>query len=103
MADGSGIVRHNLGFYEALWTIVIAAVLYALRNYYPFRGFHFALVILLYSPVRFFFDTLRVADRTYMGFTPGQYFSVLLLVVGINFLLKGLKERSRLQSPATRD
>jgi phosphatidylglycerol:prolipoprotein diacylglycerol transferase len=95
MADKSGVVRHNLGLYEALWTIVIVAVIYALRNYYPFRGFHLTLVVLLYSPVRFFFDTLRIADRTYLGFTPGQYFSVVAMVVGINFLVKGMKEMRR--------
>jgi phosphatidylglycerol:prolipoprotein diacylglycerol transferase len=40
MADKTGVVRHNLGFYEMLWTIVITAVLYGLRNYRPFEGFH---------------------------------------------------------------
>jgi phosphatidylglycerol:prolipoprotein diacylglycerol transferase len=92
MADASGVVRHNLGFYEALWTIVIVAVLYALKNHYPFRGFHFALVFLLYSPVRFFFDSLRVGDRTYLGLTPGQYFSIIVFVVGMNYLIRGIKE-----------
>ena len=95
MADGSGIVRHNLGFYEMLWTIVIAAALYALREYRPFRAFHISLVFLLYAPVRFFFDSLRVGDRTYLGYTPGQYFSVIITGIGIYLLVKGWKEKSR--------
>ena len=93
MADGSGVVRHNLGFYEAMWTIVIVAILYMLRDYRPFRAFHLALAFLLYAPVRFFFDSLRIDDRLYLGFTPGQYFSVIVTGVGIWLLVKGLKEK----------
>jgi phosphatidylglycerol:prolipoprotein diacylglycerol transferase len=88
MADGAGVVRHNLGLYEMLYTILITAVLYGLRHYRPFDGFHLVLIIFLYSPVRFFLDTLRVADRRYWGYTPGQYFSVLLLALGVWLLLR---------------
>ena len=94
MADGSGIVRHNLGLYEAMWTIVIVAILYALREYRPFRAFHVALVFLLYAPVRFFFDSLRIDDRTYLGFTPGQYFSVIVTGIGIYLLVKGIRTQN---------
>lgn len=93
MMDSSGVVRHNLGFYEALWTLVIALILYALKNYRPFRAFHIALVFLLYAPVRFFFDSLRIEDRTYFGYTPGQYFSVILTGIGVYLVVKGIKER----------
>jgi len=95
MADRAGVVRHNLGFYEMLWTVVITIVLYALKDYRPFRGFHFALVFLLYAPVRIFFDSLRVGDQTYWGYTPGQYFSVIVLFLGIFILVRGLRERKR--------
>jgi phosphatidylglycerol:prolipoprotein diacylglycerol transferase len=90
MADSSGIVRHNLGFYEMLWTVVITIVLYSLRNYMPFRGFHSALVIFLYAPVRFCLDYLRIADPVYFGMTPGQYFSIALFLFGIYLLVSGL-------------
>jgi phosphatidylglycerol:prolipoprotein diacylglycerol transferase len=93
MADGAGVVRHNLGFYEVIWTIVIVAALYALRDYRPFRAFHISLVFLLYAPVRFYFDTLRIDDRTWFGFTPGQYFSIIVTGIGIWLLVKGLKDR----------
>jgi len=95
MADRSGIVRHNLGLYEALWTVVIVAILYALRNYRPFRTFHVAMVFLLYAPIRFYFDSLRIDDRTYLGFTPGQYFSAILTLIGVFLVMKGLQERSK--------
>lgn len=93
MADQAGVVRHNLGFYEVLWTAIIAFTLYALRNYRPFRAFHISLVLLLYAPVRFWFDTFRIDDRTYFGFTPGQYFSIIVTGIGIWLLIKGLQER----------
>ena len=95
MADRAGVVRHNLGFYEMLWTLVIVVVLYSLKDQRPFRGFHFVLVFLLYAPVRIFLDSLRVGDQTYWGYTPGQYFSVLLLFLGIFMLVRGLRERKR--------
>lgn len=91
MVDRTGVVRHNLGFYEMLWTVVIAAVLYGLRNYRPFEGFHIALVFFMYAPVRVFLDSLRVDDRTWMGYTPGQYFSVFLLALGVWLTIRGLK------------
>ena len=103
MADRAGIVRHNLGFYEALWTLVIAMVLYALRNHRPFRGFHIALVFLLYAPVRFYFDSLRIDDQTYFGFTPGQYFSVILLGIGTYLVIRGLKGKSGIQRSESRE
>ena len=93
MADGSGIIRHNLGLYEMLWTVVIASILFALREYRPFRAFHICLVLLLYAPVRFFFDSLRVGDRLYWGYTPGQYFSVIVTAVGVYLLVRGLREK----------
>jgi phosphatidylglycerol:prolipoprotein diacylglycerol transferase len=88
MADAAGVVRHNLGFYEMLWTIVIAAILYSLGKYHPFTGFYTVLVIFLYAPVRFYFDTLRIADPLYFGWTPGQYFSVALFLLGVWIALR---------------
>ena len=89
MADSTGVVRHNLGFYEMLWTIIITAALYSLRNYRPFSGFHAVLVFFLYSPVRFYLDTLRISDPLYWGMTPGQYFSVALFALGALLLFRG--------------
>lgn len=89
MADTGGVVRHNLGLYEMLWTIAIAVILYGLSNFHPFEGFHVVLVFFLYAPARIFLDSLRVDDRTWAGFTPGQYFSILLLVLGIWLTVRG--------------
>jgi phosphatidylglycerol:prolipoprotein diacylglycerol transferase len=90
MKDVHGVVRHNLGFYEFLATILITVVLYRMKNIKPFVGFHLALVTLMYVPVRFFWDTLRTADKTYWGMTPGQYFSILLGIWGVFLIIRGL-------------
>ena len=100
MADMKGVVRHNLGFYEMLWTVVIVLILYGLKNYNPFRGFPIALVFLLYSSARFFLDTLRIEDRLYWGFTPGQYFSVIVFGIGLWIVWKGMRGKDGTQHAA---
>jgi phosphatidylglycerol:prolipoprotein diacylglycerol transferase len=91
----NGIVRHNLGLYEMLWTVVLTILLFMFRNYKPFRGFHFALIFMLYSSVRFFLDSLRVEDQLYWGFTPGQYFSVIVFGIGMWILARGIRDRAK--------
>ena len=87
-ADVNGVVRHNLGLEEALYTVGLAAVFAWLgrRRYAP--GFFVGLLALLYAPVRFALDGLRVADVRYGGLTPGQFGAVALLVVGVVVLLR---------------
>lgn len=89
MQDGHGVVRHNLGFYEMLAALFLTGLIYFLKNTRPFRGFYIALVMALYAPVRFFLDFLRVADKTYYGFTPGQYLSVLMLFFAMGWIAVG--------------
>src|SRR5512142_3044050 len=43
--------------------IVLTAVIYALKKVRPFDGFHPAVMLLLYSPVRFLLDYLRREDK----------------------------------------
>lgn len=87
------IVRHNLGMYEMLLAIVLTIVIYSIKNIRPFDGFHPAIVLILYTPVRFILDYYRTADKTYLGLTPGQYFSVLMFGFAIYLIIRGLKKR----------
>jgi len=105
MADGQGVVRHNLGFYEMLLAVILTAVIYALKDHRVFTGFHLALVIVIYTPVRFFLDSLRVGDQTYWGLTPGQYFSAVGFVVALAWLARGFSIRrlERVSCPGGRD
>jgi phosphatidylglycerol---prolipoprotein diacylglyceryl transferase len=96
----SGVVLHNLGLYEMIFTIGLAVFLFFTRNWRPFHGFHMTIVFLLYGPVRFLMDYLRVADVVYWGLTPGQYFSAVMTLAGIAFLRRGLKRRAQGDIPA---
>lgn len=93
-----GQTRHDLGLYELLFTIFLTLVIYSLKNVRPFRGFHPALMLILYAPVRFIFDYLRIADARYLGLTPGQYLAIGIFLFG--FALMGYGWRLRKQGIA---
>lgn len=106
-----GVVRFDLGFSEMLVAVLLTLVLYSLKNVRPFEGFHPSLILILYSPIRFCLDYLRVdptqgGDRRYFGLTPGQYLSVGMFLLGIALIVRGLRlwsaERAgRLEATAT--
>ena len=78
-----GVVRHNLGLEEALYTLLLALIfLWLGRKRYRPAGFYLGLFSVLYAPARFFLDFLRIIDARYWGLTPGQYGSILLLGFG---------------------
>lgn len=96
--------RHDLGFYEVLWSISAATVMWWLgkRDVEARKrrdagdmtgpeprkwGFYYALLPMMYAPVRFGLDFLRATDKEggdvrYYGLTPGHYYSILLFVGG---------------------
>jgi phosphatidylglycerol:prolipoprotein diacylglycerol transferase len=79
------VVRHNLGFYEMLYFIPLAG-LYGLLGRTPRRfgpGFFTGLIAVLYAPVRFSFDYLRIVDVRYAGLTPGQWGSIAVALAGL--------------------
>ena len=83
-----GIVRHNLGLEEALYVLPVALLfLWLGRGRRRAPGFFVGLLPVVYAPVRFMLDFLRIADVRYFGFTPGQYGAVALLIVGVLILL----------------
>jgi phosphatidylglycerol---prolipoprotein diacylglyceryl transferase len=87
------IVRHNLGLYEALYTVVLVLLFHYLgkdKRHAP--GFFVGVLPLAYAPVRFLLDFLRIEDARYFGFTPGQYGSVLLVGAGL-WVLRQAKRR----------
>jgi len=85
--------RHDLGLYEALWTIVIAVVFFLLRNRTVKHGFFMALWCAMYAPVRFLLDFLRNddlggSDVRWGALTPGQYGSLIMFVAGIALVVR---------------
>jgi phosphatidylglycerol:prolipoprotein diacylglycerol transferase len=82
-----GKVRHNLGFEEALYTVLIAALFHYLgRKGKRPPGYFVALLAIVYAPVRFLFDFLRKNDVRYGGLTPGQWGALTLIVIGVVLL-----------------
>ena len=74
---------HDLGWYEFLYlaVVVVPAVLlmnHRRRGNRP-AGRFAALFIVLYMPVRFGLDFLRVGDARYAGLTPAQWTALVLL------------------------
>lgn len=82
-----GIVRHNLGLEEAIYTLSIAGLFYILGQRLRFPGFFLGLLMLVYAPFRFGVDFLRIVDVRYGGLTPGQYGCVGLAIGGIGILM----------------
>lgn len=81
--------RHDLGFYELLYTVLVLvpAVVVLNRRRRP-AGTSVVVLAFLYAPVRFLGDFLRNtdlpgADVRYLGLTVGQYGSLALLGIGM--------------------
>lgn len=84
-----GVIRHNLGLYEALYVLPVALLFLWLGRGGARRPAFFAgLSAVLYAPVRFLLDTLRTDDARYFQLTPGQYSAILLLAVGVVLLVR---------------
>lgn len=93
------IACHDLGLYEALWSLGTWIVFEALARRRRFPGFFVGALALSYGPYRFLSDFFRTADVDvrYAGLTPAQYGSVVITLVGAWVLWS----RSRVPTPST--
>jgi phosphatidylglycerol:prolipoprotein diacylglycerol transferase len=96
-----GVVRHNLGLYEALYTVLIAALFHRLGRTGRPAGFYVAALAIVYAPVRFLFDFLRKNDIRYGGLTPGQWGALALIVAGVVLLRRAQKKGEAGASPSS--
>jgi phosphatidylglycerol:prolipoprotein diacylglycerol transferase len=96
-----GVMRHDLGFYELLYTIVVFAVLHGTTRQRRYDGYVIALVATTYAPVRFALDFLRVRDATYGGLTPAQWACLPALALGLYFVQRGRAATSRASGTAS--
>lgn len=87
---------HDLGWYEFLYTLffIVPVFLWMDRGKRP-TGFYTALFLLLYAPVRFALDFLRLSDVRYLGLTPGQYGSILTVAAVLFLWRRGVPDRLR--------
>lgn len=72
---------HDLGWYEFLYLSVVVVPLFLVLDRKPRpAGFFVVVFVLLYLPVRFALDFLRVSDARYAGLTPAQWVGALTLL-----------------------
>jgi phosphatidylglycerol:prolipoprotein diacylglycerol transferase len=97
--------RHDLGFDEALWAIGVTGLFLLLGRKPRPLGLYVALITMLYGPVRFLLDYLRVtdmagADPRYFGLTPAQYLSIGVSAAGLAVLAWVVAESRRRAAPS---
>jgi phosphatidylglycerol:prolipoprotein diacylglycerol transferase len=85
------VTRHDMGFYEMLWSAAVMGLFVYLGRTPRRRGFYLGLLPILYAPIRFGLDFLRATDLEqgdprYFGLTPGHYSAIVLLAAGVAFL-----------------
>ena len=61
--------------------VLVMAPLIELRE----QDLAFQLDANLYGPFRLFLDSFRAEDKTYLGMTPAQYFTIAMLAIGVYF------------------
>ncbi len=82
--DYPGGPKHDLGFYELLYLGVFLFPVTLIANRANLRaGAQFSLFAVLYGAFRFLSDSLRIGDAHYLGLTPAQYGSFVLIAFGL--------------------
>jgi len=95
--------RHDLAVYEVLFLLlVLFPVTVLVHRRKPCAGTQAIVFFWGYSPVRFFFETLRVNDARYFGWTPAQYGCVLFMYWGLLLYLQFYSEKGKAFIDASR-
>jgi phosphatidylglycerol:prolipoprotein diacylglycerol transferase len=92
--------RFDLGLLEAMFAVVLSLIVISFWGKKRPDGFYIALCSILYAPVRFGLDFLRVpestgpdADRRYFDLTMAQWTCVGLLIFGVVMAVRLTKRR----------
>lgn len=102
-ASYEGVVAaHDMGFYEALWSLSVFFLFLWLDRVPRKPGFFICLIGVLYAPVRFAMDFLRPVstDVRYFDLTPGQWWSIVFLLVASYGLYLRMRSDTRPIGPA---
>lgn len=99
-------LHHNLGLYEFVFCLALCGVLFLLVERKPRPpGTVIAVMAILYAPVRYLMDYLRieVTDPRYFGLTFAQWTSGLTLVIGVIILARIIVKRPTLEEAVAKD
>jgi prolipoprotein diacylglyceryltransferase len=58
-------------------------------------GFFLIAFPLLYVPVRFFLDFLRIGDARYLGLTPAQYAGIAVFLAAVYFPVRLARRKEK--------
>ncbi|HMV67237.1 MAG TPA: prolipoprotein diacylglyceryl transferase [Myxococcota bacterium] len=97
-ADFGGVVAaHDMGFYEALWSISVLGLFLLMDRVARRPGVYVTLLGVLYAPVRFGMDFLRPesSDVRYLSLTPAQWWAIVFFVAAIYGLVTRLRSSDR--------
>ncbi|MCH8049205.1 prolipoprotein diacylglyceryl transferase [Patescibacteria group bacterium] len=89
-----GVVRHDHGLYLSINGLLLALVFFWMAKKKRLKGAYIVVFSLWYGIVRFGLDFYRLDDVRYLGLTPAQYFSIVLMVFGA-WLLYRLKTKPK--------
>jgi phosphatidylglycerol---prolipoprotein diacylglyceryl transferase len=84
-----GVLRHDLGLYELVFTVGLFTFLTLAMRRQRFDGFVVAVTATTYALVRFGLDFLRVGDATYTGLTLAQWGCLPLFTLGVHTFQHG--------------
>ena len=93
LSSYSGVIGvHDMGFYEALYALVVSIVFYVFARNMVNKYFYLLFLAATYLPVRFFMDFFRpvIDNPRYWGLTPAQWFCVGGIMVLATFVVRNL-------------
>ncbi len=100
-AGGAGLVpRHPTQIYESLAYLVVFIILfvtYSKRRKIFNNGFLFGLFLILVFTFRFFVEFIKAVQEPFEANLPlkmGQWLSIPFVLVGIYFLIRGMKKKT---------
>lgn len=99
-------LHHNLGLYEFVFCLALTGILFLLVERKPRPpGTVIAVMALLYAPVRYLMDYLRIeaTDPRYFGLTFAQWTSGLTLAIGVIMLVRIIMQKPSLEEAVARD
>lgn len=91
--DFPGGSRLDMAIIEIIFLIPLAVVFFLLGNKKLFNGFYLSIFLVYYGILRFILDFWRAtdivhADVRYLSLTPGQYFGIVVTLIGIFLIWK---------------
>lgn len=93
-----GIIRHDLALYHFLFGLFLFLFFLFLekmkKSQKNFAPSFLIIYLIFYGLARFFLDFLRVGEVRLLFLTPGQYFGIILLIIGL--LLFCLKKMGKI-------